>query len=116
MGIGCDGWVCILTAVDGNDPALTGDMEDLGRVHRADAGVVGDLKVGVEIDASAGEWMAEEKMEAGSAGDASIACPLREVLMDKVSGDSIECTTWYGEDEVRWVDEEIGKEIVDDRS
>lgn len=91
-------------------------MEDLACLGRADAGVVGDLKVGVEMDASAGEWAVEEKMEAGSAGDGSISRAWREVLMDKVSGDSVECTPWYGEDGVRWVEEEIGKEIVDDRS
>lgn len=116
MGIGRDEWACIL-AEEGNEPALIGELDALGCLGRADAGVVGDLNVGVEMGASAGERVAEEKMEAERAGDAPRALPWREVLMDRESGDGVKCAPWYGEDAVRWVvDEEIGKALAEGRN
>lgn len=115
MGTGRDAWVCIL-AEDENKAALIGELDALGCLGRADAGVVGDLNVGVEMGASAGERVAEGKTEAERAGEAPRDLPWREVLMDRASGDCVKCTSWYGEDAVRWVDEEIGKAMAEDRS
>lgn len=80
----------------------------MGYRERAEAGVVGDLKVPVGV--------AEDRIDFGRAGTAPMELGTSAVLIDKISGDVVNCALWSREVAVWWIDRDIGKAMVDDRN